>query len=278
MNTWRKYSRQFHIAAGLITVLILGLADYITGPTTSLSIFYLVPIVQVTWFGGSIAGVVTALCSAAAWLIGELVASQGAGRPGVPLWNVILIFGFFLGISIGLALFRRRLGRVAGAATDDPLTGVANAKRFREAIELEKDRALRYKHPITLAQVEVDDFAQFARQLGARPADDLLRTVAATFRENLRSSDMVARLSNDQFGILLVEAEPEEVQMVVARARQRLMEAMEKKGWPATLSFGVITFCRPASPVAEMLQLVTALSRLVKAEGQGSVKFEVYSD
>lgn len=276
MKDLTKYSRPFHIAAGLITVLIIGLVDYLTGPGTSLAIFYLVPIVQVTWFGGLAAGLVAALGSAGAWLLGELL----SGPPGqtIPAWNVILVFGFLLAVSLVLSAFRGRLLHESALATVDTLTGVANARHFREAIQTEKDRALRYKHPITLAHVGVDGFPHLQRRLGRRTANALLRTVASTIRENLRSSDLIARLSGHEFGIMLVEAEAEEVQAVIVRTQQRLAEAMQRHGWPVTFSFGVITFGRPASPAEEMLRLVADLVTLVKAEGKGLSKFEVYSD
>lgn len=273
-----RYSRLFHIAAGLITVLILGLADYLTGPETSLSFFYLVPIVQVTWFGGGLVGLGTALSSATVWLAGELASSQVYGHRLVPVWNVVVVFVFFLAFSGGLALFRARLARQGQPATTDPLTGLVHAARFREAVQGEKDRAVRYKHPLTLVYVDVDGLEGFNRRFGRRTGDALLRTVAATLRENVRASDTVARLGGDEFGLLLVEVDTEEAEVVIVRTRQNLLAVMEKNHWPVTFSLGVMTFRQPASSVEEMVQLVTALAEAVKFEGRDSIKFEVYSD
>lgn len=273
-----RYSRLFHIAAGFMTVLILGLVDYLTGPETSLSFFYLIPIVQVTWFGGSAAGIATALGSAAVWLAGEVASSQVAAHRLPPVWNVILLFVFFLAFSAGLSLFRRRLGRQSQAVMTDPLTGLDHAARFREVVQMEKDRAIRYKHPLTLAYADVDGLEEFNRRFGRRAGDSLLRTVAATLRENVRASDTVARLGGDEFGVLLVEADTDEAQTVIVRTRQNLLAVVKKDNWPVTFSFGVMTFHQPASSVDEMVQLVTALADAVKAEGRDSIKFEVYSD
>lgn len=273
-----KYSRIFHIAAGFITVLILGLVDHLTGPETSLSIFYLVPIVEVTWFGGTIAGIATALGSATVWLASEVISSQVHAHRLVPIWNVILLTVFFLAFSAGLALFRNRLGRQAQETTKDPLTRVDHATRFREVVQMEKDRAVRYKHPLTLGYVDVDDLQKFNRRFGRRAGDALLCTVAETLRENVRASDTVARLGGDEFGILLVEVDMDEAKTIIFRTRQNLLAAVKESNWPITFSFGVMTFRQPASAVEEMLQLVAALASAVKAEGQDSVKFEVYSD
>jgi len=273
-----RYSRVFHIVAGLMTVIILGLVDYLTGPETSLSVFCLVPIVQVTWFGGTIAGMATALGSAAVWLVGELVSSQLYAHRSVPVWNVVLLFVFFLTFSAGLSLFRDRLGRQAQAVTTDPLTGLDHARRFRVVVQREKDRTIRYKHPLTLAHVDVDNFREFARRFGRRAGNALLRTVAATLRGSVRSIDTVARLGQDEFGLLLVEVDIDKAKSIVFRTRQNLLDAVKKKKWPVTFSFGVMTFHQPASSVDEMLQLVNALASAVEAEGQDSVKLEIYSD
>jgi diguanylate cyclase (GGDEF)-like protein len=278
MKGLTRYSRLFHIVAGFMAVTILGLVDYLTGPQTSLSIFYLVPIVQVTWYGSTLAGIVTALGSAAAWLAGEVAANQLAAHPLPPVWNVALLFAFFLAFSAGLSLFRSRLGRQTRTAITDPLTGLDHAGRFRDVVQMEEDRAVRYKHPLTLAYVDVDGLRQFNRRFGRRAGDTLLRSAAATLRENVRASDTVARLGEDEFGVLLVEVDIDEAKSVIFRTRQHLLDAMKKNGWPVTFSFGVMIFRRPASSVDEMLQLVTALAAAVKAEGQDSVKFEVYSD
>jgi diguanylate cyclase (GGDEF)-like protein len=278
MQSLTRYSRLFHIAAGLMTVVILGLVDYLTGPETSLAIFYLVPIVQVTWFGGSLAGIVTALSSAIVWLASEMASSQAYVYRLVPAWNTILVFVFLLAFSVGLSLFRDRLSRQAKSVTTDSLTGVDHAGRFHQVVQMEKDRAVRYKHPLTLGYVDVDNLREFNRRFGRRNGNTLLRTVAATIRENVRTSDTVARLGGDEFGILLVEVDMDEAETVVFRTRQNLLAAMEKHDWPVTFSFGVMTFRQPASSVDEMLHLVTALADAVKAEGKDSVKFEIYSD
>jgi diguanylate cyclase (GGDEF)-like protein len=278
VDDWTKYSRQFHIAAGLITVLILGLVDYVTGPATSLLIFYLVPIVQVTWFGGQVAGIATALSSAAIWLLGELALDKFQLRPTIPVWNIVLVFVFFLAVAAGLSVLRDRLRRVSKFATTDPLTGLPNAQRFREIVQVEKDRALRYTHPLTIACIDVDDFKEIDVRFGRSKSDALLRTVATTIQDGLRSSDTVARLGDGEFGTLLVEADVDEVQPVIIRIRQNLLAAMQKNGWPVTFSAGAVTFYHPSSSVEEMIHTAAALLGVVKGEGGDSVRFEVYSD
>ncbi len=52
MNALRRLRQQpkfVIVAAGLSSVILLGLLDYVTGPEVSLSVFYLLPITAVTW-------------------------------------------------------------------------------------------------------------------------------------------------------------------------------------------------------------------------------------
>lgn len=277
MRNRKRHTRPLHITAGLATVLLLGLLDYLSGPETSLAICYLVPIVQVTWFGGPVAGAGAALASGAVWLLGELALRRFQAPPPIPTWNIALTVLLFLAVSLGLSAFRRRLGLERGAADEAP-AGMADPARFREIVQVEKDRALRYAHPLTLGRVEVDGWGKLVSRLGRRGASAVLQTATTVIRQNTRSSDTIVPLGEGALGILLVEAGPEEIQTIVMRTRQRLLAAMKDHGWAATFSFGVVTFQRPASAVDEMVRMVDALLEAARGEGPDSVRFEVHSD
>src|SRR5207237_10660043 len=90
---------------------------------------------------------------------------------------------------------RRSLARERRLARVDDLTGVRNARAFREAAGAEIERARRYQHPFSVAVVD----------LGNRDADDLVRSAAAAVRGALRATAMVARLGRDEFIALLPE-------------------------------------------------------------------------
>jgi diguanylate cyclase (GGDEF)-like protein len=89
-------------------------------------------------------------------------------------------------------------------ATMDVLTGVANRRRFDEALELEWQRRLRSGDPLSLLMIDVDHFKLFNDRYGHPAGDACLRSVAQALRgTSARPADLVARYGGEEFAILL---------------------------------------------------------------------------
>ncbi len=98
-----------------------------------------------------------------------------------------------------------RVRRVATQlAFDDPLTGLANRRRFRERIEAALHGA--DDRDVAVLVVELDRFKTVNDTLGQAVGDALLRAVAGRLRSVVRNGDTVARLGGDEFGILMPQA------------------------------------------------------------------------
>lgn len=278
VNYLARQSRSIHIAVGLVAVALVGLLQRLTGPEVSFAILYLIPISQVTWFAGRLPGVVLAVFSAAVGLVVDLTEGLAYSSPAIPFLNTAVRLGLFLVVALALAALRSAVARLRGPAETGRLTGAANEKRFHESIQLERSRALRYKHPLTLMYVDVDDFEHIGEHSGGRPGDELLRLVATTIRDNIRSIDTLGHIGGGEFGILLVESKTDQAQSVIGRIREDLLAAAQQDNWPVTFSFGAVTFFSPVVPVDEMIRMVDALMATVRSEGKNAIKYEVYSD
>jgi diguanylate cyclase (GGDEF)-like protein len=89
-------------------------------------------------------------------------------------------------------------------ATIDVLTGVANRRRFDEALEREWRRARRSGDPLALLMIDVDHFKPFNDRYGHPAGDACLRSVAqALVGATLRPADLVARYGGEEFVMLL---------------------------------------------------------------------------
>jgi PAS domain S-box-containing protein len=77
-------------------VLVLGVLDYFSGPMISLSIFYLVPVVLITWNIGLGNGIAAAAASAVVQFVADSMWSVVYLHPATPYWNAIARFGVFL--------------------------------------------------------------------------------------------------------------------------------------------------------------------------------------
>jgi diguanylate cyclase (GGDEF)-like protein len=95
-------------------------------------------------------------------------------------------------------------------ASVDPLTGVANRRRFDAALEEEWRRARRLERWLSLAIVDVDRFKQFNDRHGHIAGDNRLRSIASSLaRSARRAGDLVARYGGEEFGLILPDVEPD---------------------------------------------------------------------
>lgn len=88
-------------------------------------------------------------------------------------------------------------------ATHDPLTGLHNRLAFEREVEraLERCRSAGLRH--TLCYIDLDQFKVVNDTCGHEAGDELLRQLALTLNECVRSNDTLARLGGDEFGLLL---------------------------------------------------------------------------
>lgn len=125
---------------------------------------------------------------------------------------VLIVFLLGLIVLAGFALSRRAHRRqVEAMAATDPLTGLLN----RTAFVTRTSRALA-DHPTVLV-VNVDGFRDVNEQLGHRIGDLLLVEAGRRLASLVRSGDVVARLSGDEFAVLLHDADPLIGEIIAAR-------------------------------------------------------------
>lgn len=99
---------------------------------------------------------------------------------------------------------KRKTDKLARTALLDGLTGIANRRRFDEAIEREWRRAIRSGQSLALIMIDVDFFKRFNDRYGHMAGDDCLVAVAQALDRTLgRASDLVARLGGEEFVALL---------------------------------------------------------------------------
>jgi len=127
----------------------------------------------------------------------------------------------------------------------DGLTGIANRRRFDEALALEWGRALRHGYSLALLLLDIDDFKSYNDSYGHLAGDDALRQVARALNEALgRAEDCVARYGGEEFAVLLpqstlADAEPVAAHVAQAVARLALPHAASRAAPYLTVSIGV---------------------------------------
>jgi len=85
-NGFTPRSQRALIVAGLVVVCIIGAVDYYSPAEMNFAIFYLLPIMFVTWRGGNRAGTVIAIAGAVTWLVVALAQATPGTEPFM-YWN-----------------------------------------------------------------------------------------------------------------------------------------------------------------------------------------------
>jgi diguanylate cyclase len=98
---------------------------------------------------------------------------------------------------------RRLLATVADAALKDPVTGLANQRLFDDRLAHAVRLHVHHAVPVSVLTVSVDDFKLVNETLGYAVSDELLRNVGERIQANVRGRDTVARMTGDEFAILI---------------------------------------------------------------------------
>ena len=104
--------RPLLVLATLLAVLLVGVADYLTGYEISFSIFYLAAIAVAAWFIGWRFALFVSAFSVACWLAGDLAAGAKYASRFVPFWNAVIALAFYVVVVGALSNLRSLQNRL----------------------------------------------------------------------------------------------------------------------------------------------------------------------
>ncbi len=130
------------------------------------------------------------------------------------------------------------------SAVTDGLTGLANHSFFLQAGRREVLRSKRYRLPMSVVLIDLDDFKRLNDTWGHLEGDRFLVKAAALMKESLREIDMAARYGGEEFVFVLPDTPHAGAFVVAERIRARIEAyALKRKGVGATtVSGGIATF------------------------------------
>ena len=121
----------------------------------------------------------------------------------------------------------------------DELTGLPNRRGFFVLAEQQVKAATRAGREQVLLFADLDDFKSINDTLGHHVGDQALMAMAAIFRQSFRDSDIIARMSGDEFAILLLDTTENNVKDVHERLRKNIEHYNARKNGSFQLSVSV---------------------------------------
>lgn len=162
----------------------------------------------------------------------------------------------------------------------DGLTGLANRRRFDEALKTEWMRAARTVTPLSLLMVDIDHFKNYNDHYGHPAGDDCLRRVAQALNLCVRrAGELVARYGGEEFVLLLPNADQtharDTAQNCLEQIRQAaLPHAASPTAPQLTISIGIATVLPDATLEANLLVNAADVA-MYRAKSGGRAHFEM---
>ena len=166
--------------------------------------------------------------------------------------------------------------RVHHVAQHDVLTGLPNRSLLQDRLGQAVAYANRSGLPVWVMLIDLDRFKFVNDSMGHKAGDVLLMTVAARLRSALRDTDTVARLSGDEFVVILAE-HPE--QPLAAEIVQRLMDSVAQpvmlgtREFFVTCSIGVAVYPSDGTAADNLIEHADIAMYCAKKLGRNNFQF-----
>ncbi|OYY89668.1 MAG: hypothetical protein B7Y45_11105 [Sphingomonas sp. 28-66-16] len=160
--------------------------------------------------------------------------------------------------------------KLAHAATTDPLTGLANRRKFDSILDRKIAERRTDKQPGCVAIFDIDFFKRVNDEHGHAVGDMVLETFAAAALRVVRSGDHVARLGGEEFGLILHGVDVDCASRICDRLRDAISRDVTLTPDGASIVITVSAGIAEIAPGASRLQILRAADEaLYRAKAGG---------
>jgi diguanylate cyclase (GGDEF)-like protein len=163
-------------------------------------------------------------------------------------------------------------------ADHDPMTGLANRRRFKAMLNRQVSTVARHGQTGALLVLDLDNFKQINDTLGHHAGDELIISLAAVVRRSVRATDLIGRLGGDEFAVLLPYATREHAEHVASKLLDAIRDETTLLAGThprkVTTSIGIAMFDDPTLTGAEVL--INADLAMYDAKEAGRDRYAVH--
>ncbi|MAN47331.1 MAG: GGDEF domain-containing protein [Alphaproteobacteria bacterium] len=125
---------------------------------------------------------------------------------------------------------RDALDEAVSLADNDALCPVFNRRAFEREIRREIALAARFRTPLSLIYIDLDNFKQVNDAFGHAAGDEVLIRVSEILLRLTRETDIVGRLGGDEFGIVLAQATAEDSRRKAEQLSHEVDQLVVRRG------------------------------------------------
>ena len=177
-------------------------------------------------------------------------------------------FGDAAALALDNAQIRARLEH---QATTDSLTGLYNHRAFHERLRKSLASASRSHEAVSVLMLDIDDFKRVNDIYGHGAGDEILRGLAETLKDSVRTSDAVYRLGGEEFAIVIASRSPENAEQLAHRVVERVTATDFDPAGRITISVGLARGPEHAMNPRELIACAEAAMMSAKARGKNQI-------
>jgi len=165
------------------------------------------------------------------------------------------------------------LAQTARMVQNDPLTHALNRRGLDEVFRIEVSRSSRYRLPLTVVMIDLDDFKAVNDRLGHAAGDRALIHFVTTAQASLRSTELIARTGGEEFVVVFPATGVTESVDAVRRLQRELARGpfqFEGQSLAITFSGGAAAW-RAGESLAQVLRRADAAMYEAKKGGKDRI-------
>jgi len=180
----------------------------------------------------------------------------------------------YLGQFIDISERKQIESRLDKLGRSDPLTGLPNRRAFADRVA---ERLLEPEARLGLLMLNLDRFKQVNDSFGYTVGDEVLRQVSKRLEDAVDGGTLTARVSGDEFAVLLPGADEARVRHAGEQVQQAMQASLEVEGHRLVLGISMGAALAPQHGSDAELLLVSAASALNESRADGLHQLRVYS-
>ena len=227
----------------------------------------------------------TQLREAIAARTGAKVVLRNLRKNGELFWNDLSItpvqdehgvVSHYIGVITDVTATMLRTAHLEHEVNHDALTGLANRNLLWDRLEQALHLAQRHKSLVATVLIDLDNFKAINDNFGHEAGDVVLKVVARRLQASVRDSDTVARMSGDEFVLILANQPSLRFTLrMVERLRQSfaIPVAFNNREIPVGASVGVSLYPHDGGTAAELVRAADLAMYHGKGSGRNDVHF-----
>ncbi len=229
--------KSYLIALGIILLILIGIIHYMEAAMTkgelSFSIFYLLPILLVSWYVNLRAGIIMSFVCVVVWEAIDFMTGPAYSHPLIPYWNTAVRLGFFLIVSIMLSRIKIITAKMS-MNVEQLRQEIAERRRAEQTLNNQRDKFLSVLiHDLKGPLIPVLGFTRRLLEGKSQSKEELANNLKTIYQSSTNLMNIIKDTSKDLRGKSVLQAiNPSEAdlrEMMISVAMSSMPE-LEKRG------------------------------------------------